>query len=184
MSTPPRTSTSRAARLLALTAEIIRDGFAVVPAGFGSAGGDSGWCYTVGLSSYGLPELVVVGVERRLARALLGPVVAAARAGTPLPVGRTADVGGVAVRLAGIPAVWLEHDPHRMGWWFRHFSPGRAELTPPPVMQLLWGDANGLVPGEPGCDAAVCGVQPVLAVDPYGFPRRRLGLLRPINQAA
>ncbi len=169
----------RSEYLLHLSSAIVRRGFALVPVGFGgcSAPGcdcadDDGdaWAYTIGLAEQGHAELVVLGLAPVHALELATWVQAEHRAGRSLREGETRWYGDLAVRLDPVPQEWLAHDPDRMSFWVRHYRPGRRTLHAPPIAQLLWGDAEGRFPGEPGCDPIVNDCQPVLSSDPYSYP--------------
>ena len=169
----------RSEYLLRISTSIVRDGFALVPVGFGGCSvpgcdcrddnGDA-WAYTIGLAEQGHPELVVLGLAPVHALELVSWVHRQHRSGATLRPGEVRGFGSVPVQLDVVPQDWLAYDPDRMGFWLSHYLPGRRTLDAPPVAQLLWGDAEGRFPGEPGCDPVVAECQPRLSADPFSYP--------------
>ena len=173
------TTNFRSELLLRISTSIVRDGFALIPVGFGECsvpgcdcGEDDGdaWAYTIGLAEQGHPELVVLGLAPGLALELVRWVARQHGAGNRLALGEARSFGSIPVKLQAIPPTWLAHDPERMGLWLHHYAPGRSQLDAPRLAQLLWGDAEGRFPGDPGCDPVVAAAQPNLALDPTSYP--------------
>jgi Domain of unknown function (DUF4262) len=159
---------------------IARHGFAVVAVGFdhcdepGCDGSDHGdaYCYTVGLSAVGCAELVVTGLSPVHATQLAAHVHHQFQAGSPLPMGRRHWLGDAPFMLRSVSDHWLANDPSRLAVWFAYTGHSPRGKQRPAVTQIVWGDANGSFPGDPRCDPFVADDQPVIADDPFGFPRR------------
>lgn len=126
------------------------------------------YCYTIGLVAKGLPDLIVVGLDPRVATdAGDGIISRALQAGgepftldTVLP-----DVfKNSRAMLVEVP---MEHAANRS-----LFALDFADATAKPlqVVQLLWPDQNGRLPFEDSADAAFVDVQPVLKHLPVPGP--------------
>lgn len=163
-STTTGTTSSRTAQL------IERDGFAVVSAGFDAP--DQGFTHTIGLAAHGLPELVVTGLAPVLAAQLTRHVAAAASRGQAIIAHQRRQLGEAAFVIRPVSRHWLANDPSRMAAWFAHSGTSPHADALPAVAQIVWGDAAGRFPGDPACDQFVADAQPIIADDPFGFPRR------------
>lgn len=119
-----------------------------------------GWAYSVGfLSTFGHPEVVVFGLPPEDAHALVNDVGDRIRNGITaeesaaigdLLTGRICAVRGVAGRWK---AALLE-----AATWFH----GREDM---PVLQILWADADGRLPGDAGFTELPAEAQPLLHRD-------------------
>ena len=152
-------------------------GFAVVTIGHGDcsepgcrcAASTTPWAYTVGLTSLGQPEFVVLGRG-------LGPdePVEALHGMACLcldGVGAT-EPGDYAfddidIRVAEVPDRWVLADRSRMAAWFFHY--GREQM--PVVQQILLPDRDGYFPDEDECSDDVRRRQPVLRDNPLRYPK-------------
>jgi hypothetical protein len=166
--------------LLGISRQLVLEGFAFVPVGFGECSfpgcdctpdGDS-WTYTIGLAAQGMPELVVVGLAPAHAHELVRGLYHHHTEVAPVAVGEEHTLGGVSVKVADVPPEWLAYDLDRMAFWLNHYAPGRTELTIPPIGQVLFADGNGRFPDDPRCDPLVAEMQPLLAADPFSYPAR------------
>jgi hypothetical protein len=161
--------------------KVRRHGFAVIAVGGGQCAVpgcpcadeiDEPFAYTVGLSTKGLPELVITGLEANLAGALLGQAARLMQLQGPPDDRATDQLGGIPVMYRDVPIQWLAHDPSRLAVWWDHASnEGRRDVVPPDLVQVVWGDAAGRFPGDPDCDPFLVEDQPVLADDPFSYPR-------------
>lgn len=118
---------------------------------------DPSFAYTIGFQhSFGVPEVLVTGLDGPTAHGLLSEVAAAVREGSPLGPGR-----GPEVRHNGHPCAWQAVSPERYGeyvlsalWYY--------EGEPFQVVQLVWPDGEGRFPGEPGAEEVLAKRQPLL----------------------
>jgi hypothetical protein len=131
------------------------------------------WSYTIGLVERRHPEVVTLGLPPRAAVAALNWVHDRDVAGRRIEPGVIERFNGVPVTLVPVPPEWVMSEDDPMGQWFAHYSVGRSALQPPAVLQLLWADRNGLLPGELGCQRTIDELQPRLDVDPLWTPGRR-----------
>ncbi len=167
--------------MLQIASGIARRGFFVVSVGSGDcfvpgcncAPEPQPWCYTVGLCEMQHPELVVVGLPPDAAHHVMTWAYERARAGKPLEPGVEYELDHVGVKLVEVPVAWLAFDNSRMTLWLQHYGPGRDSLNSPRIAQLLWADAEGRFPDDAACAPDIKDLQPVLAADPVGFPRRQ-----------
>jgi hypothetical protein len=109
------------------------------------------WAYTVGLTTWGRPELVVTGLPLQRAAALLNAVAAhAVHAEPPTP--------GEQVPLVGGPLVEVVRLPHPEAHLLR-----AVDLFGPSVrgVQVVWADDRGRWPWDVGFRGSRGG-QPVL----------------------
>jgi hypothetical protein len=116
------------------------------------------FAYTVGLfRTLGHAELIVVGLRHELMHAMLNNLGERARDGGPLPV--DAPIAGVIeghdVRLRPVRAAESYRDHVGYAMWFN----GGREF---PLLQVVWPDADGRFPGEPGADDRLAAQQPLL----------------------
>jgi hypothetical protein len=138
--------------------EVAHRGFAVVAMEGDRTGWD--WAYTVGLhASAGHPELVVVGLPASIAGALVEVVGEQVLEGLRLDAAATLAVEPFRLRVVGVSGAATDRGP-----WF---DVGRCVLDVPvgafpPVLQLLWADADGRFPGMV-TDRSVPEPQPVLS---------------------
>lgn len=117
---------------------------------------DLPFAYTVGLTTHGLPELVITGLEAAVTHQLLNTAAAMARAGAPLTHGQRLPevIDGFAMTVLD-----ATEGIERIGVW-----PGAAlERYGDSVrlFQLVWPDQNARFPWDPGC-ALPPAAQPVL----------------------
>jgi hypothetical protein len=109
--------------------QIVERGFAIVPVG--TAAGDKGWAYTIGLiESRDHPELVVAGYQLGCAVFVLNELGTAVLAGARLD----ATGYGLAFHGAEIGARWV-HEKHLRdnliaAWHWYYGSIGRHDLVP------------------------------------------------------
>jgi hypothetical protein len=130
------------------------------------------WSYTIGLVERRHPEVVTLGLPPKAAVAILNRVHARDVAGTRIEPGAIERFNGVLIKLVPVPAEWVTSEDDPMGQWFHHYRIGRASIEPPPVLQLLWADRHGVLPGEAGCAWEVEDLQPRLHEQRWRVPRR------------
>lgn len=125
------------------------------------------WSYTAGLTSLGLPELVVLGPSLDAAHHLVHAVVEARREGR-FDSG-TGDLATCCtdVRIVDVPDRWVLADRSRMSAWFEHY--GTDGL--PVVQQVLWPDRFGYFPNDVGSQPGFRKRQPLLRDHPLTYPR-------------
>ena len=183
-------TTDKRARLARLAASIRRDRYTVVTNGgvCGKPGcpcarsggfGDEVWSFTIGRHEIGKPELVITGdldaeeilwIMSRVTHEIdHHELLARARRGELL------EFAPLRFRLDPVPPEWLDADPTRMQDWFEIYSAPGTRRDPPRLLQVVWSDANGAFPDEPGCDPEVRQVQVLLAQHPRTVPKRKLG---------
>ncbi len=129
------------------------------------------WSYTIGLVERRHPEVVTFGLPPPAAVAVLNWVHDRDVAGTRIEPGTIERFNGVPITLVPVPTDWVTSDDDPMGQWFHHYGIGRASIEPPPVLQLLWADRHGVLPGEAGCVRSVEEVQPRLHEQHRRVPR-------------
>jgi hypothetical protein len=78
---------------------------------------------------------------------------------------------GVGVKVLTVPDEWVLADHARMAAWFELY--GGARL--PEIHQVVWADAAGSFPDDPGCASWVVREQPILRDAPLHYPLRSLG---------
>lgn len=173
-------NTPRGELLLHVAATIMRRGFAVVAIGGGRCAvpgcdcgpSDEQWAYTIGLAEQGLPELVITGLADAHALERIEFVIDQMLTDCGLLGGATRWLGPTRLTLTEVPDAWLTADPTRMAVWFEHYAIGRSHVELPQVMQVVWGDADHVASGAAELSAGDA-FQPLLADNPYDFPRRR-----------
>jgi len=159
---------------------ISRNGFAVVPVGYGDAsapgGGDPAadhpWSYSVGLSAVGLPELVLLGLDPLAAHFAMCWVATEAMSGRPVAADQRLDVAGIGIKVVEVPEEWLLTDPSRMAAWFDHARRHGRAVGLPRLRQVVWADAEGRFPDDPTIRPGVDQPQVVLRDDPVSVPHR------------
>lgn len=128
------------------------------------------YAYSLGFCGFDHPELVTLGLPLSAVNAVMDPIMAAARAGEPLAVGRDQRHelagGGPVVSLVPVPDLWVRRDPGRIGAWIDVFGPPL-----PSFVQLCWADRDGHLPWDERCDPAVAAAQPLLDDDPIRYPK-------------
>jgi hypothetical protein len=121
------------------------------------------WTYTIGLVERRHPEVVTFGLPPPAAVAVLNWVHDRDVEGRRIEPGTIERFNGVPVRLDPVPTEWVTSEDDPMGQWFHHYGIGRPTIEPPPVLQLVWADRWGVLPGEVGCERGIEQVQPLLA---------------------
>jgi hypothetical protein len=110
--------------------------------------------YTIGLTkTFGWPEIITFGLAGKVAHPVLNDSVDELRRRDlrPAPGILLKDV------LVGFDAKLIAPFPmasHYMGsaiWFSRYYG----LVVPPPVVQLVWPDKQGVFPDEPGCHEGV-----------------------------
>ena len=156
-------------------------GFALVAVDFGQCADTTCHChpldadsytYTIGLADHNVPELLVTGLSPVHALQLTTHVNDHARRGQPLAVDQAHWLGDASFMLRNVSGHWLANDPSRMAAWFTQSGRAPRSGQLPQVVQIVWGDAAGRFPRDALCDPFVSEGQPVVADDPFGFPRR------------
>mgnify|MGYP001449073014 CR=1 FL=1 len=112
--------------------------------------------YTIGAQhSFGVPDVVVSGLDEEVAFPLLNRLVDGQRARGARPTSVTLDDVFEDAKAMLVP---LEEgrDAEPAMTWARWFYEGAA-----PCVQLVWADARGVFPTEPGCEPWVREAQQV-----------------------
>lgn len=107
------------------------------------------WAYSIGLHhSFGVPELLVVGLDAPVAGAVIEVIGNQVAAGRRLEHGDEVPIdGGIVFRASLVDDLWCS-----MGDWFvlgREVMAGWG-LRWPPTIQLTWADEHGRFPERPG----------------------------------
>ena len=126
--------------------------------------GDAEWpefTYSVGLyRSFGLPEVIILGLRGELAHWILNELAARAREGFRYEAGDVVDglLEGFPVTFRPVPPEHVE--PH-FGWarWF--YDGGDF-----PTLQLVFPTTAGIWPWDAGASASFLAAQPVLETTP------------------
>lgn len=142
------------AQLLALVDE---HGWAVRHVGAGERPGEAALSYTVGLTTLGHPEIVVVGMPFSPAQTFLN------EAGAQVRAGRVFTHGEVDRTLAGVPVVFVAVVADGA------LTAVRQVYGDAPALQLVWSDSAGHLPWQPGY-ANPPGAQPLLGPLPDPLP--------------
>jgi hypothetical protein len=129
------------------------------------------WSYTVGLVERRHPEVMTFGLPPPAAVAILNWVHDRDVAGARIEPGVIERFNGVPIKLLPVPTERVTSDDDPMGQWFHHYGIGRPTIEPPPVLQLLWADRDGFLPGEAGCARAIDELQPRLHEQSRGGSR-------------
>ncbi len=114
---------------------------------------DEWFAYTVGLSkTFEWPELICFGLDLNVLASLLNDAVDECRRRNvaPAPDLLLSEV------IEGFPAKLVPNEsipPQYLNSarWFAK----QVGLPPPSVLQMLWPDANGIFPDQPGCSEGV-----------------------------
>jgi Domain of unknown function (DUF4262) len=116
-----------------------------------------GYSYTVGLTVFEFPEVVVFGLTPVAARGIVGDLAAIVRDGGAVPIGE--EFTGLFD--SGLRSCLLELDLGAVAGIFPAADAwhGTSRYR---VVQLLWPDRNGFLPTEPGFDQRLVVTQPVL----------------------
>lgn len=137
------------------------------------------YCYTVGLVSKGLPDLIVVGLDirtsiavgdelitRAMANAIVGQAVPAAGGFEPFELNKELlDVfKGTRAMLVDVPPA----EAAKRSLFAHDYA--AAVDKPPELIQLVWPDRNGRLPFEDGADPRFIEAQPVLKYAPPTDP--------------
>lgn len=118
------------------------------------------WSYTIGFAECGLPEIVTTGLSLDDAMSVSNWCWAERVAGRTFTAGDELVHCGVRARIDTVPRSWVHSDDDPLGQWFAHYSIGRASIRPPELLQFVWADRRGRLPGDAGCDPAVTAAQP------------------------
>ncbi len=138
-----------------MRAVIERYGWALqyVESAIDESGVHPAYCYSVGLTGFGSPEVIVTGRVAEQSAAVLDELGYRARCGDDLRPGQQHSVGGLEVTLVDVerPRHWLRGAVDFYGLGFT-------------ALQAVWADCRGLFPwqAEPGSTI----VQPLLGRPP------------------
>jgi hypothetical protein len=122
--------------------------------------GDKEWpefTYSVGLyHSFGLPEVIILGLRGQLAHSILNELAARARAGKRYQVGEMVDglLEGFQVTFRPVPP---EHLVAHFGWALWYY-----EGEPFPTLQLVFPSTAGVWPWDPAASEFIRTQQPIL----------------------
>jgi hypothetical protein len=109
------------------------------------------FAYTVGLTEKGHPELALVALDDRLSGMILNALGEAAVDGAHLEAGQRLEglIGNdLSLQVLECP------DPLRANLFSAY-----VDGDPPAALQIVWPDAQGRFPGEPGFDPEMDGMQ-------------------------
>jgi len=118
--------------------------------------------FTIGLhATLGHPEVLVYGLPRQTAHAILAIVADAAKAGKPIDASRPTDdlLDGYACVLVPIAPDQYEEHLGTAIWYYEH--------QPFPALQIVWPNRDGIYPWHEDASASFKDAQPVI-----GLPRR------------
>jgi hypothetical protein len=127
-------------------------------------GGDKEWpefTYSVGLfRTFGLAEVIILGLRGELAHSLLNELAACARAGKQYQVREMADglLDGLQVTFRPIPS---EHVVAHFGWALWYY-----DGEPFPALQLVFPSTAGVWPWDSEASDFVRTQQPILETAP------------------
>jgi hypothetical protein len=111
----------------------------------GSAGESPAFAYTVGLTNFRHPELLVVGIDDQAsAGGLLNQLGRRVRDGEIFRDGQEIVTSGPPVRMFDVP------NPGEIIFTANHFF-GRPRFDSLPALQAIYPDAHGTWPWEPEC---------------------------------
>ena len=114
--------------------------------------------YTIGLfHSYGYPELLIYGLPKQVAHAMLTIAADAAASRTPIDIGAPTDA-----LLEGFPCVFVPVPLHEYREHFG-FALWYYEGVEFPVQQVIWPSKAGRFPWHAEATASFRLAQPVLA---------------------
>lgn len=130
------------------------------------------YCYTVGLVSKGLPDLIVVGLDVRTSIAVGDELIARALANNMVGQAVPTAAGFAPFELnkelldvfKGTRAILVEVPPEeaaKRSLFAHDFA--AAVSKAPNLIQLVWPDGKGRFPFEEGADPGFSEAQPVLA---------------------
>lgn len=121
-----------------------------------AGGGEPSLCYSVGLwQAHHHSELVLFGLERQTSYAILSELEARIRKGARFVAGsRDAQT------VASYEVLFLPIDDSRQIGVLNVMLAFYQQCVP--VSQVVWPDAAGRFPHEPGYDTRFCGLQPIL----------------------
>lgn len=179
MTRQQRPSVSHDPFLTDTASRIGRYGFTMNAVGFGECSShgchcspdDEAWAYTIGMVEHNLPELVITGLAPVHCLEVATHIFEQFQVGEPIPNDQRQWLGLAPFMLRPVTPQWLAADPTRMAGWISYYG-RRGGFGLPDVTQVVWGDATGWFPGDPLCDPFIAADQPIIADDPYGFPRR------------
>ena len=163
-----------------IAASVASHGFAIMAVGYGQCmepgccGGQRSrqpWAYSIGFVERGETELVLLGLDVLSAHDGMSWVFDRSTMGFSVPVNAIDPLDKIGLKLVDVPFDWLATDPGRMAMWFVHYDSGPFSSQAPDVRQILWADKSGRFPDDPQCDPKVVAAQPVLSVDPIGYPK-------------
>ena len=130
--------------------------------------GAPAFCYSVGLADLGIgstrdTELLVCGLDVQTMFGLLQAIVRKyGHEGRPLAAGMRLE----GADLANVPLMLRAVSPQDV----RHHMPLAQRLLgrQPRALQVLWPDANGLFPGDPGCEEPFISLQSLALLEVKG----------------
>ena len=128
---------------------------------FGDEQGPS-FSYTIGLfQSFGHPELIIFGLEHKVAHGILGVAANAAASGNPINLNAPSDrlLQGYSSVFVEVPKSVYESYVLSTLWYYQGDSF--------PLFQVVWPSARGNFPWHPA-EAATFANQPVLGVPQGG----------------
>jgi hypothetical protein len=122
----------------------------------GAGDGEPGYSYTIGLyHSFGVPELMIVGLSPATSHAILGVAADAARNGRPLPLDEPTSllIEGYTCVFAKVPVERYDDYVLSASWYYQGHEF--------PLYQVVWPSKDGVFPWEAGASEAFCSAQPV-----------------------
>ena len=118
------------------------------------APGEPGFCYTVGLHSKGLPELIIFALPPHAAGQILNSAaMLMVEHGRSFPSGETTE------RLANLPTAVIDA-PLADGFAYQAFAYYEDQKVK--FQQLVWPDPKGIFPWEEGFAKEMVALQPIL----------------------
>jgi Domain of unknown function (DUF4262) len=126
--------------------------------------------YTCGLiTQFQQPELVILGLTRKMAYSVVASIVEVIRNGTRLDAGSRVDLDGLVIAIG--PFHPSQHELY-LGYAMAH---ARRHATRLRALQVFWPDNDGRFPFDLTCDAEVRALQPRLELP---ASRSELGAFR------
>ncbi len=128
--------------------------------------GTPGWAFTVGMAkTFGTPELIVVGLNPKVAHSVLNEIGDRIRQGEVFRVGALINglLEGVTCTVRPVARKWFE--------WFVGYAQWYHRGRPFDLWQVMWPDHAGHFPWEPGFSPEWLSLEPLLEFEDEGQAR-------------
>lgn len=125
--------------------------------GVGGSETEPGFCYTIGLHSLGLPEVIIMGLPPTNGQTLLNDVgFMMKEQGGPVEFGKSYD------EFANLPTQFVEVDEQYIKEYMCQAGFYYGESTPLKAIQMVWPDTQGKFPWDMEFEERFRAVQPIL----------------------